>query len=247
MLRNLDPRPRLILSLTLSSLALLYRQPLPLALLFFLSLLLLLLAGISPSRLWGQIRGLLLFLLILFFIQGLFYPGTTPVWTLGPLTLFTIEGLLIGLGVVLRLAVIITLGMILAASPPRQFIQALTAWKLPYEIAYMVSLGIRFLPLLREEARDVLMAIQLRGVNLQELSLRERLHTYTRIFMPLLTMGLLRSRAIAMAMEARAFRAYPRRTYLHSLPLKNLDYAVILLTLLFFACMLYLWIQGGIL
>ena len=44
----------------------------------------------------------------------------------------------------------------------------------PYEIAFMVLMAIRFLPVLGEEVRDALTAIQLRGVKIKEIPLGQK-------------------------------------------------------------------------
>lgn len=131
-----------------------------------------------------------------------------------------------GLGVMLRIIIIIISAMILLSSSERDFLLALVQWKIPYEIAFMVMLGLHFLPILREEALNVYFAVQMRGTELQKISVGQKLKLYTRIMLPILSGAIYRAEQMAIAMEARAFHAYPQRTYRKRLKLKKLDYGV---------------------
>jgi len=97
----------------------------------------------------------------------------------------------------------------------------------------MVTMAIRFLPLLRDEAVDMLTAIQLRGVNLKKIPLLRRLKMYSYLLAPLLISVLLKARDLSLAMEMRAFRAFPRRTSLRTLYLQPADYLVMAMATVF--------------
>jgi energy-coupling factor transport system permease protein len=45
----------------------------------------------------------------------------------------------------------------------------LCSGRIPYEIAFMVSVAIRFLPLLTDEIKNVVTAVQLRGIELDKI------------------------------------------------------------------------------
>jgi energy-coupling factor transport system permease protein len=95
----------------------------------------------------------------------------------------------------------------------------------------MVLLAIKFLPILMEEITDSVTAIQLSGADLRRIPLKKKISLYTYIFMPVVTVTLMRARQISIAMESRAFRAYPARTYYHQLVMKPIDWLAIFLTL----------------
>ncbi len=231
MLKQLDPRSKFVLSGVIATLAVIFNHP------FFLAPILILALGLLPFfacnliQVFSRMRRLLVILGGLVIIQAIFYPGTTYLFTIGEFSFISLEGILQGTSLVLRLFIILCCGLILASSPPAVFVQGLVAWSLPYELAYMVSLGIRFLPLLREEANDVFTALQLRGIDLKRMPWGQQFKIYKSLFFPLVTMAILRSKQIALSMEARAFRAYPRRTFLHSLRLKKMDFTAIFLSI----------------
>jgi len=99
-------------------------------------------------------------------------------------------------------------------------------WKIPYEIAFMVMVGLHFLPILREEALNVYYAVQMRGTELQKISTSQKLKLYTLIMLPIISGAIHRAEQMAISMEARAFRAFPQRTYMRKLRLKKIDYCV---------------------
>ena len=110
----------------------------------------------------------------------------------------------------------------------RALIQAMVQLKLPYEIAYMVSIGVRFLPQLAEQFRDSLTALQLRGVVVEELKLRKRLTLYTYLLLPAIVSGMQQAKELSMSMEMRAFRAMSARTSYFRLSLTTKDVFLLL-------------------
>lgn len=221
-----DPRARLVVVLVLSTLALIFSQPAWLAGLLVLTLGLLMLSGTSPGMLLGKTRRFLTLFLALIVIQSLFTTTGEPLLALAGFTLVTSDGLYRGISVVLRLLTLMAGAGLILNVDPMKFVLGLVKLKLPYEIAYMVLMGIRFLPVLGQEIRDSFIAIQLRGVRIKEIPLSQRLGVYSALFMPVVAGAMIRARKTATAMEARAFRAYPQRTFLEELRLAPSDWAI---------------------
>lgn len=159
-----------------------------------------------------RLRKILAVLFPLIVIQSVFTGGGEPLLSVGGMPLITTVGLQRGGGLVFRIAVIILASSILMKEPSRRIIQGLIQCRVPYEIAFMVHLAIRFLPLLQEELQDAFTAVQLRGVELDRLPLRRRLYVYTHLFLPILAGVVGKAREISTAMEMKAFRAVPKRT-----------------------------------
>jgi len=84
--------------------------------------------------------------------------------------------------------------------------------KVPYEIAFMVSIAVRFLPIFRNEMIDMVTALQLRGIDLKKLGYREKIKVYQYLLLPITTNSILMAKELATAMEMRGFRAYAQRT-----------------------------------
>ena len=231
LLQKLDPRTKIVLVLVISTLSILITGVLWLVGLLAATLLLLLLGGMKPGEIFSRLKRFLFLFVALLVIQSIFSPAGAPLLTVGGIHLVTTGGILKGISVILRMLTIISSAMLLLTSSPMDLVLGLIRFKVPYEIAFMVLMAIRFLPVLGDEVRDALTAIQLRGVKIKEIPLGQKIKVYTYIFLPVTASALLKAKKTAIAMEARAFRAFPRRTYLDELHLCGRDYAVMALAL----------------
>ncbi len=227
-----DPRTKLTLIMCLSSLAVLLNHPLLLAVLFLISLLLLMLFGVSIRSVCKQMRVLLAVVLFITLIQSLFGQGGRALITIGDIGLLTTGGMILATEFFLRMLIIFTSAGILTSCGSRELIQGLVQMKLPYEIAFMAALGIRFLPVFGEEFRDAIIAIQLRGINIKSLKFKQKLRVYAHLLQPVVVGALIKSRALSMSIEMRGFRSFPKRVSYRTLRLTVLDYTVMAASIL---------------
>ncbi|MDD4171054.1 MAG: energy-coupling factor transporter transmembrane component T [Syntrophomonas sp.] len=228
---KVDPRSKMLLVICISGLALIYNNPLQLALLLAVSLALLGAFRFDIGMIGGYLRPLVSLLLILFLIQCLFTKGGQVWLTIGQLELVSSAGLIAGASVVLRILVVVNSAMLLTTCSSRDFVLGLIQWKVPYEIAFMVSIALRFLPLFRDEMQNVITAVQLRGVELKKVAWGEKISMYRTLIFPVVYRTMLKAQQLSIVMEARGFRAYPRRTYLRRLDLYWADYVIMSLAL----------------
>jgi energy-coupling factor transport system permease protein len=224
-LAHLDPRPKLLFVLCVSTLAVLWRDPAWLAALLALTIAILLGGGVKPGRTWRQARGVLQVVAILFVVQCVFVRSGEPVVSVAGFALITAGGLTVALGVTLRLLIVVCSALVLLTGQARDYLLALVQCRIPYEIAFMVMTAVHFLPILREEALDVYHAVQMRGTEVSNAGVRERLRVYTRIALPVVAGALRRAEQVSLAMETRAFRARPVRTSMRRLSLRTRDVA----------------------
>jgi energy-coupling factor transport system permease protein len=222
-LAGLDPRPKLLFVVCVSTLAVLWREPAWLAGLLAVTVAVLLLGGVSTRRAWSQARGVVGVIAVLFVVQCVFVRTGEPVVSAGGVVLVTSGGLAVALGVTLRLLIVVCSALVLLTGEARDYLLALVQCRVPYEIAFMVMTALHFLPILREEALDVYHAVQMRGTEVARASLRARLAVYSRIALPIVAGALRRAEQVSLAMEARAFRALPHRTSLRRLTLATRD------------------------
>jgi energy-coupling factor transport system permease protein len=225
---RLDPRTKLIMVLCVTTLAVIYNTAEALLLLLAATIGLLLLFGIDLKQVIIGLKPYFFLLLVLFWAQCIFTPGGEVLLAIGPVRLLGTRGLLLGTSVVLRLLVVIAAAVILTTSNSRDFITGLVQWKVPYEIAFMVSVTISFLPVFRDELVNVVTAVQLRGVELKQVPWGKKIYLFRHLFFPVVYGAILKAQQLSVAMEARGFRAYPRRTYLRQLYLTRWDYGLML-------------------
>lgn len=210
-LASLDPRTKIIIIASISTAAMITQNIYWLLGLFVFTELLMTLGRISPARQLKQAKGALAMVIFLFILQAVFGQ-----WQLGAM-------------LCIRLMIVIMSALILLTGRSTDYMLALTSWKVPYEIAYMVIIGLHFFPILRDEARDVYISIQLRGKEMKKNNIADRLRTYAKICLPILVGALERAKDTSVSMEARCFRLYPQRTYLRKLTLRKRDVVLLII------------------
>lgn len=225
---RLDPRTKMVMVICLTSLALMYNTPGQLLLILAVTVALLIIFSFKPGAIWGYLKPFLSLMLFLFIIQSIFSPGNQVLFSVGAVPLLTVEGIIAGASVVLRIIVITAAAMLFTTFSSRDFILGLVQWKVPYELAFMVLIALRFLPVFRDELINVVTAVQLRGVELKKVPWGQKIAMYRRLAFPVVYRTMLKAEQLAVAMEARGFRAFPRRTYLRRLHFRRADYVVML-------------------
>lgn len=228
-LGGLDPRCRIVLLAGFSSLGMLLQQPLYLLFVLAATWLLLLLGRAQIADIVRQVKGIFWLIAVLFILQSFFVRTGEPLLVIKGLTLVTSGGFTMACMLTLRLLIIVSSALIMLSGDVRDYLLALVQWRIPYEIAFMTMASIHFIPILRDEGLNVFYAVQLRGSELKKTSLKQKLQLYLRISLPILAGALNRTKAMAIAMEARAFRAYPQRTYLRRLELSRVDWLILIM------------------
>lgn len=151
------------------------------------------------------------------------YPQPHILWQWGPWTL-AVEGLWTALGLGLRVTTFLATSLLfIATTDPTDFAMSLAQnLKVPYRFAYGLLVALRFLPLLRREFDIIRMAHRIRGVE-EERGVRGWLRRTRRYAVPLLASAIRKSERTALAMDAKAFGAYPDRTYYREMPIRGRD------------------------
>lgn len=135
--------------------------------------------------------------------------GGETLWALGPL-IITTQGVRFGLTFALRITLIALASLFYVwTTDPRKLVMASVYLKVPYRIAYSLFVALRFVPLVENEARVIREAQTVRGVE----QLEGKLEAAKRYVIPLLASSLRKAQSTAIAMDARAFGAFPTRTY----------------------------------
>ena len=223
-LSRFDPRVKLLMTICLSSAALICRDLIPMLALLLFCLFVMFTGGIMPALIWRKLRGLFSLIASLFILQCIFNRRGEPILTLHRLTLLTDVGLRTAAVINLRLLIIVLSALIILSGEARDYLLALTQLKVPYEIAFMVLIAMRFLPLLHEEARDVMNAAQMRGLRLRKAGLKNKVAAYLSLSLPVLAGAVKRVEQTSIAMEARGFRAMKQRTSMRRLYMSGADW-----------------------
>lgn len=223
-----DPRAVILSGLCLSLIGLLVRHVVILAGAFCCAAAMAALLGAHPILVLKKLRGLFLIILAAALLQSAFLRSGAILLRIGGVTLLTAGGVAAGAMLLFRMSILIMTGAIAASCGTRRGIQALVQMKIPYEIAFMVFIALHFIPVLAQEMRDALTAIQLRGVDIGHIPWRRRIKVYTYLFIPVVSAAVIKARDLGAAIELRGFRAYPSRTSLERLVMRPADWFLII-------------------
>lgn len=95
-----------------------------------------------------------------------------------------------------------------------------------HTLAMMMTIALRFIPTLIEEAEKIMNAQKARGADLENGKLTERVKALIPILIPLLISSVRRAYELAEAMECRCYNGGEGRTRMKQMHLKGLDFAV---------------------
>lgn len=207
-----DPRIMLLYAACLSTMGVLIGATWLLACVFAASLASLVALHAGIVNLVKRLRGFLIIIVFIALLQSVFTAQGQALISIGGVSVLTMGGLLMAADTLLRIGVVIASASIFTLTTSRMMIQGLIQLKVPYEIAFMASVALRFLPVFSEEFRDTVTAIQLRGVDFKSIPVKERVKLYGGILTPVVFKAADRAQKLSLAMELRAFRAYPKRT-----------------------------------
>ena len=116
--------------------------------------------------------------------------------------------------------------------------------KVPYEYAFMFTAGLRFIPDFIEENKAVSEAQACRGLAVKG-NFFKQVKRYMSIVRPLMLRSLGRSETMALSLELRGFGG-SKRTFMESVAPKGKDFAVMALTVLLTAFVIYGRVKLGL-
>ncbi len=184
----------------------------------------------------------ILFLLGISIFFNIFWTKGEVIWALGPISV-TKEGLIQAAWMVTRLVLLIfgTSLLTYTTSPTQltagleQGLYFLRYIKVPvHEIAMMMTIALRFLPILTQETNKIIMAQKARGADFESGNIVKRAKALVPILVPLFVSAFRRASDLAMAMEARCYHGGDNRTRMKPLKFTRADYLAFSLAVLYF-------------
>lgn len=109
-----------------------------------------------------------------------------------------------------------------------------------HEIAMMMSIALRFIPILAEEADKIKKAQMARGAEFEEGGLIQKAKSLVPILVPLFVSAFRRANDLALAMEARCYRGGEGRTRMKPLKYTGADYRAYVIMILYLAVVIVL-------
>ncbi|MCL2630034.1 MAG: energy-coupling factor transporter transmembrane protein EcfT [Firmicutes bacterium] len=229
-----DPRTKLFIIAVLTAVSVFAPSIFYLLGILFVTLVFDIILKVNFLTVLKRLKFLLSAIVFVSLIQSLTIKGE-PLITINGFTLISYQGLMLGLEFLVRMSIIIFASAIALTSSGKEMTDALIRLKFPYEVAFMVSTAISFLPMFREEFLHRVTAVKLRGIDIKKLPIGKKFKVYAFVLSPAVVGGAIKSRALADSMTAKAFRAHSSRTMLRELKLKPRDFIAIILVALLMA------------
>ncbi len=240
---SLDPRTKIISSFAFMLIIFFVNSFFGYALLATLLIAFIFLSSISPLEYIKSLRALWL-LIILAFIFQLFSGNGSVLLNLGILRI-TSDGLYNAIFISLRLVFILEMGSLLTfTTSPTQITDGLESIFSPLrklgfpsqEMAMMLSISLRFIPILADETDRIMKAQASRGARFDEGGIIKRIKSFIPVMIPLLSSAIRHAKALATAMESRCYRGGNNRTKFHILQYKMRDYITYSIFTISFIC-----------
>ena len=210
--------------------------------------------GLSKVPVKFMLKGLkplfLIFLITLCF--NLFLVPGEVIWEFGFLKL-TYEGIqqAIKIGIRLIYLVIGSSVMTLTTTPNQltdgleRILKPLNKIRVPvHEISMMMSIALRFIPILLEETDKIMKAQMARGADFESGNIIQRVKNMVPLLVPLFISAFRRANDLALAMEARCYHGGEGRTQMKPLRYQTRDYAAYGVLMAYFVCSIGLRVCG---
>lgn len=200
-------------------------------------------AHIPFGRMLQSLKGILFLLLFTFILNMFFTQSGDVIFAVWKITLTT-GGVLHALFMTLRLMLLVVgAGLLTYTTSPIELTDGLENLMSPlkvigfpaHEIAMMMSIALRFIPILAEETDKIMKAQSARGAVFDEGNIFKRAMAMVALLVPLLVSAFRRADELALAMEARCYHGGEGRTRLKELKFRRRDGVALIIMLAFLA------------
>ncbi|NLZ76065.1 MAG: energy-coupling factor transporter transmembrane protein EcfT [Erysipelotrichia bacterium] len=193
---------------------------------------------LSFSFVWKSFKPSL-FMLVFLLVINVFLIKTGDVWlTIGSFNLYS-GAVIQTVYIVLRLLLMIIITTMLTATTKpldltmglEDLLSPLAKLNVPtHDIAMMISLALRFIPTLLEEAQRILKAQASRGVDMESGSFKEKIQAILSLIVPLFVSSFQKADDLADAMEARGYVVGAKRVRYKQLKFTFFDFITLVST-----------------
>lgn len=190
-----------------------------------------LLSKVPVKFIFKGLKTIFMLLLITIFFNMILTPGEV-LWKLGFIKV-TKEGLVLAGTMAIRLVYLVIGSSIMTlTTTPNQLTDGLERLLRPlnkihvpvHDIAMMMSIALRFIPILLEETDKIMKAQIARGADFENGNLIQKAKNMVPLLVPLFISAFRRANDLAMAMEARCYHGGDNRTQMKPLRYKKADH-----------------------
>ncbi len=222
---KLEIRTILVIVICLSSIAVIRQNILTQFLVTISALILLIIRHHSLHFLVGVLLRLrkIGFAILTVMIMQIVFRRTGEVYWQYWLIKITEDGLLYGFVVGFRLINLILIAGLLFDVSTSEYLLAFKSWKIPYELSFLITTVIRFIPdyyILFNKYKET---FQIRGIYIGKLKFRDKMNALVTILTTALITALNGVKQRAISLDMKGFRLHSNRTYLYSSSLTTVD------------------------
>ena len=230
-IHRLDPRTKFLATFLFIIIVFLANNWLTYFILAIFTMIALLASKIPMSFFWNGVKPLLWVILFTVVLQMVFTTGG-DVYVEWAFIKITSYGFINAIFIFLRFMFIIFISTLMTlTTPPLQIADAMESIMKPlgkigvpvHEIALMLSIALRFVPTLMDEAQKIMNAQRARGVDFGEGNLFEQMKAIIPILIPLFVSSFNRAEDLATAMEARGYQGGTGRSKYRVLTYGKID------------------------
>ena len=248
-IHRLDARMKVILAVLYIVATFLCKNVMAFSALALSALLLILFSRVPMRRMLRAIRPILFIMCFTAVLNIFFVKGEVLLWSWWKIQIY-MEGLYSAAFMLVRIVVLIlgtslfltyTTTPISLTDALESLLKPLKLIRLPvHEFAMMMTIALRFIPLLSEETTKIMNAQKARGVDFSHGGLVKRAKALIPILIPLFVSAFRRAEELATAMECRCYRGGAGRTKMTVPHLHLRDFVALFVMLGFGAGILYL-------
>lgn len=245
-IHKMDARLKLVLTLVYIAVLFVITKPVSYLIIALATISVILISKIPLKYFLKGLRPMLIIIMFTVIINLFFTPGDALWQTeiFSKTVRITHEGVKNGITIILRLTLLIcgtsvltlTTSPIMLTDAMEKILSPLNIIKIPsHEIAMMMSIAIRFIPTIGEEADKIIKAQKARGADFESGNIIMRAKAMVPILIPLFVSAFRRADDLATAMDARCYHGGAGRTRMKQMKFEKRDYLIIVCFSLFLA------------
>ena len=240
-IHRLDPRIKIISTLIAIIALFLISSFIGFALYLALVLTIIFVSRISPTRILKGLKPIFFLMIITFVFHAFLTEGGTVLWEWRFLRIEE-EGLFRGAFMVTRIILLIMFTSLLTlTTSPLDLTDGIEYLLNPFrrigvpsgELAMMMTIALRFIPTLLNEADKIIKAQKSRGADFESGNIIRRAKNLVPLLVPLFISAFRRADDLALAMESRCYQGGQKRSRLHVLKMEARDSWAVTIMVLF--------------
>jgi energy-coupling factor transport system permease protein len=122
---------------------------------------------------------------------------------------------------------LVVLPLVVMTTDVNELMLGLVRLRVPYKVAFIFSIALRFVPFIFNEIAAIQEAQRLRGVALEKMSIFRRGPLFAKMAVPLILGSLIKAQTLEIVLQSKAFSGDPNRTFMTELRMRSIDYAVL--------------------